>query len=1641
MDMNIRFFAFPLVASVFLLPTGAATLTGQTQQDYKFTSIADTNGQFSGFAGGTFTVNSAGAVAFSAPLKAGGRGIYRSVDGQSYTKIVKTGDELDYSTGQAARPAVAVSETAFMNNSGQVGFHARFSELNEAVFIGNGSTPVRDAVPFYYDLTSPSINDPGDIAWTGFFGFVSTNPPSNSSRFYVLRSPSPGESGEQGSAGAIIAHTGGNEDGNSNITGFFSGFGGTAINDGGTVAFRATIRSGGEGIFAGKEALPDRFGAGHAKTTLIADNVSPGSQFRDFGSSTLRPDISDTNVVVFGANLKSGGHGIFRCLVGGIVSTVADTSSGAYTQINLNPATNASGQVAFTARRPDGRIGIYLGPDPSDVVVETGKALFGSVVNSLATGPRTLSDDGKVAFFYQLTDGRRGVAIAIPNGEKKPTGDLVIKESTEPVSAYSTYGLFLRNPSGGQLREVSFEPEPQSEVVFDVELTNTKAEEETYVLTGTETGTSGWTVQALFGTADNWPAFKGGGGSIKLQPGGKLRFKMRLTGADPSQPLPGGSKRQFTISVRAQSDISFTHDALAGIVEAKFGIVVNSTADSPDADPNDDFPDVDLEKEGLQTTLRCALEFIKTHPDRDLIKFKIPAEDPGISNGVALIKPQTPLPTITTKVTIDGSTQDPGSATPPIELDGVDLPRPDVLTTPVPPSREVLYDYRLSLPGVASGLVIDTNGCKLRGLALIHFPLFGLEIKGDHNAVRGCHIGIDAKGKLGSANGIGGFSHDEELPQGIHTVRGAGIVIRSSFNQIGGTTPRDRNVISGTSGTSDDIGSPLEFTAPGVVIAGSGVVGNMVAGNYFGLDSSGEALPQVGGKFHADSYSIADIVIYNARANLIGGIAAGSGNFFANHGTGVLLLGQDATSNLLQGNQFGRSASGSGNFPKSVGIEIENARNNDIGGIEPGAGNDIAGGGIHIKGSASKNQCFGNTITNFGNNGIQIGESFYNDKRPSDILIEANEISFGGGFAGIVADGAAITVKGNSIHDQVRGPGVFVFDGSQVRITGNQIYRNGGLGIALEDRYKPTLNDFGDSDGGANGRMNFPVLGKAIATGGSIHVEGSLDTKPGSRAYQVEFFANGASPYGYGEGERFLGATNVTTDLAGYGTFNFALNAQVIPGEFVSATATDPDGNTSEFSRVVQVRSGNDLDNDGVDDEVEARVPNRASPSGQLSRRTATENAVRAAGPLTGFPSPDTHPIANTGDGNGDGILDSQQANVASFLTIVGEWVTLVSPAGTTLEGIVPSGPPDFANLPPNANFPVGFVNFSVGGLTPGGTVAVNCIFHEPVRYTTAYAYGPHEGATEPGWYEFNYNGQTGAIPRSSELTLHFVDSARGDHDLQANGRINTLLAPAGSTAGQLLNISTRLGVLTGENVLIGGLIVSGADAKRVLLRAIGPSLGLSGVAGALADPTLELYDSAGELVVSNDNWQSSQKAEIEATTIPPSDARESAIVHTLAPGAYTAVVAGSGGGTGVGLVEAYDLDRTANSDLVNISTRGLVGAGDNVMIGGLIVGGNGGPDTRVLVRAIGPSLANAGIGGGLPDPTLELVDGHGNVVGANDDWRDSQQGEIEETTIPPTHPSESAIVTTLPPGNYTAVVRGADGGTGVGLVEVYNLQ
>ena len=392
-------------------------------------------------------------------------------------------------------------------------------------------------------------------------------------------------------------------------------------------------------------------------------------------------------------------------------------------------------------------------------------------------------------------------------------------------------------------------------------------------------------------------------------------------------------------------------------------------------------------------------------------------------------------------------------------------------------------------------------------------------------------------------------------------------------------------------------------------------------------------------------------------------------------------------------------------------------------------------------------------------------------------------------------------------------------------------------------------------------------------------------------------------------------------------------------------------------------------------------------------------------------------------------------------------------------------------------------VNAGIGRILryDGGTGAFKDIFVPSgiLSRILALAFGPDGNLYVSGSTNdpiFRFNGTTGASMGAFTSGRQLVDAVAvvfgPDGDLYVanstlkevdrfdgtSGVFKAAISgdPIGATFGlaftpeaKVLNISTRLGVQTGDNVLIAGFIITGENPRDVIVRAIGPSLADAGVASPLADPSLELHDSTGALIATNNDWHvtelggvitSDQQAAIEATTLAPTDNLEAAIVATLAPGTYTALVRGTNDGTGIGLAEVYDLNQATPSKLANLSTRGFVDTGENVMIGGFVVRPGGGTETSVIVRAIGPSLGGA-VENALADPTLELHDSSGALVASNDDWKDSQKTEIEATGLAPTNDAESAITALLEPGSYTVVLRGKEESTGVALIELYSLN
>ena len=348
-----------------------------------------------------------------------------------------------------------------------------------------------------------------------------------------------------------------------------------------------------------------------------------------------------------------------------------------------------------------------------------------------------------------------------------------------------------------------------------------------------------------------------------------------------------------------------------------------------------------------------------------------------------------------------------------------------------------------------------------------------------------------------------------------------------------------------------------------------------------------------------------------------------------------------------------------------------------------------------------------------------------------------------------------------------------------------------------------------------------------------------------------------------------------------------------------------------------------------------------------------------------------------------------------------------------------------------------------IGGLNSVASTTFTLQFFVNRRTSTGDALlGTRNVATDGSGmarFDFTFPGDTAAD--------EFISATATD----AGGNTSQFLPEDGRV--QFANISTRGKVGTGDEALIGGFVIhrppgfNGDYHKKLLIRALGPSLSGAGLPPerCLADPYLEVYNTSGDLIATNDNWRSDQAQEIIDSGAPPSNDLEAAAVVFLSDAGYTVQVRGANGATGLGIVEVFDIDpldpinQPGSGRLVNISTRGHVGAGDDLLIGGFIINGDAGES--VVVRAIGPDLIAMGVPGALSDPTLELRDASGTLMGFNDGWRDAQEQEIQQTGLAPNDNRDSAILVALIPGNYTAIVRGRDNTAGVTLVEVYALN
>ena len=744
-----------------------------------------------------------------------------------------------------------------------------------------------------------------------------------------------------------------------------------------------------------------------------------------------------------------------------------------------------------------------------------------------------------------------------------------------------------------------------------------------------------------------------------------------------------------------------------------------------------------------------------------------------------------------------------------------------------------------------------------------------------------------------------------------------------------------------------------------------------------------------------------------------------------------------SSNNVVEGNFIGTNATGTSPLPNICGVRVATGANNLIGGTAPAARNVISGNnsqianvaieprfgsgvsaatGTLIRGNYIGPNAAGSAALDLGNfpaagvrvttgSGTVIGGADADDGALDGNVGARNVIS--GNSSGIRSDQSQsvpfdLTLKGNFIGVDATGAaalpnkdyGIFLPSSSD----GLSNITIGGISAGAGNVISGSANN-----GLLISNANVLVQGNRIGT----DLAGNLNLGNGSHG--VELTRSGSAPF---PPVQFTVDRNIISANGGYGLrfFNSA-GGVTVQGNLIGTKA------------------------DGVSDLGNRFNGIRAESASTIGGTTAGAGNVIAfnytgAGQF-GFPR------------GGVLIPFFESGGFATNVSVLGNSIFSNGGLGISYgnQGPTPNDLGD-ADFGPNnrQNFPLltaarvlSGTGFSVKGALnslPNATYRIE-FFGNSVLDSTLHG----EGQTYLGFINVITDGS---------------GNASFDAPIASGGLItSTATDAAGNTSefsqsiGQLLNISTRLRVRTGENVLIGGFIVTGSDPKKVIVRGIGPSISSFEF---LQDPTLELFDGNNQSLAFNDNWKirpdgSSQQAEIQATTIPPIDDREPALVRTLPAGnaGYTAVVRGKNDSIGLAVVEAYDLDAGANSTLANVSTRGFVETGNNILIGGFIPG-NG--VVRVIVRALGPTLSNFGVTDPLQDPTLEVRDASGTITLTNDNWRTGgQEAEIIATTIPPPNDAESAIVATLTPGQYTALVRGKNQTTGIALIEVYRLE
>jgi hypothetical protein len=810
---------------------------------------------------------------------------------------------------------------------------------------------------------------------------------------------------------------------------------------------------------------------------------------------------------------------------------------------------------------------------------------------------------------------------------------------------------------------------------------------------------------------------------------------------------------------------------------------------------------------------------------------------------------------------------------------------------------------------------------------------------------------------------------------------------------------------------------------------------NTVKGCYLGTDKTGQLPAPNDWGIHGLSPS---------SHNLIGGTTAADRNIISgNRFYGIYFTEQDrfaprGQGNTIQGNYIGTDVTGTialpngttqspGAFPGGGILIFSNGVR--IGGSEPGAGNLIsgnAGNGLILEGFSAviEGNLVGTNVSGSAalpNNGIGLSVASLGG-RTGGTAAGARNIVSGNTNNGISIASTSGTIQGNFVGTDVTGKIALPNGGRGITIAGTENLiggREAGAGNLISGNVGGGIGFFSGSSFIRIPPQEIPASSNVVeANLIGTDVTGTTALPNGSDGI---YFARGGFAGGSNRiGGTLSGAGNIISGNQGNGIYIENKGGTVIQGNLIG---TASDGTKS---------LGN-------------------GQTGILLVDCTFSTVGSASGP--------NPTLANTIAFNlGDGVVltgASQQQRVSS--NSIHDNGQLGIDLGD--DGPTPNDSGD-ADSGPNGlqNFPVISSAFAFNGkLTIYGSL------HSVASTNFRLEFVANPAADSSGFGEGRVLlGQARVTTDSSGNALFNVTFPLppGVASVSATTLISEFSAavsiaptaptapPTGPTAvilpntPELLNLSSRLRVETGQGVLIGGFIVSGTEPKKIAVRAIGPSLAAFNVPGRLEDPVLELFDSSGQLLAANDNWKENQQAEIENSGLAPASDLESAIVRTVPAGNYTAIVRGKNDTTGVGLVEVYDLDKVADAALANISSRGFVGNGDNVLISGFIAEDPVGDNVTVAIRGLGPSLASFGITNFLADPTIELRNVNGTLLNSNNEWIHSEHyDKIKESGLEPRDSHEAMILYGVTPGNYTAILRGTSSGTGVGLLEIYNLR